>query len=358
MSINNETDGWFKELLEVTQTREGSAEFDDGCQAILNKLFSFTAEIMSKRKSKVVSFEGNIHKFYKSTEFDDICKAKLPGSLSTSRPGCMLLGMMLSKLHQNWLTSALRLARNKRYPHLFKQNQTSNLTLSEENNEVNSFVGWSIFSALKKKKYRDDDEEENEGKRLLSSMIMLEEDADEEYLAKYYDTNMSMVNCGGLTLVSSYFFEWGKDAMEVIRNTFTQDRMRQNLRSCFKDGKHLVMQNSSIHSKFVSLCQSPSMKFQQDAIEEVYQIILRKMIHSRFAVVFRRWKEEHCQKHDMSLRSSLKAGVDKIKKSKDTKRPATPHPAGVDNNKKSKDTKRPANLHPDAEIDVKKLKTS
>ena len=100
------------------------------------------------------------------------------------------------------------------------------------------------------------------------------------------------------------------------------------------------------------------MKFQQDAIKEVYQIILRKMIHSRFAVVFRRWKEEHCQKHDMSLRSSLKAGVDKIKKSKDTKRPATPHPAGVDNNKKSKDTKRPANLHPDAEIDVKKLKTS
>mmetsp|Transcript_22370 Transcript_22370/g.35088 ORF Transcript_22370/g.35088 Transcript_22370/m.35088 type:complete len:198 (+) Transcript_22370:268-861(+) len=158
-------------------------------------------------------------------------------------------------------------------------------------------------------------------------------------------------------LVSSYFFEWGKDAMEVIRNTFTQDRMRQNLRSCFKDGKHLVMQNSSIHSKFVSLCQSPSMKFQQDAIEEVYQIILRKMIHSRFAVVFRQWKEQHCQKHDMSLRSNLKAGVDKNKKSKgkETKREATPNPAG---SKTSNDTKRPAAPHPDAQIDVKKLKTS
>jgi len=253
-------------------------------------------------------------------------------------------------------------------------------------------MGWSIFSALKK--YRDDNEEENESKLLLSSMIILEEDADEEYLAKYYDTNMSMVNCGGLTLVSSYFFEWGKDAMEVIRNAFTQERMKQNLRSCFKDGKHLVMHNSSIHSKFESLCQSPSMNFQQDAIEEVYQIILRKMIHSRFAVVFRQWKEQHCQKHDMSLRSNLKAGVDKNKKSKvtkqpttphpagvdkklsnDTKRPATPHPAGIDNNKKSKetqrdatpntrgsktsnDTKRPAAPHPDAQIDVKKLKTS
>ncbi len=76
----------------------------------------------------------------------------------------------------------------------------------------------AIFSALKK--YRDDNEEENESKRLMSSMILLEEDADEEYFAKHYDTNMSMVNCGGLMLVSPYFFEWGKDAMEVIRNAY------------------------------------------------------------------------------------------------------------------------------------------
>ena len=98
LSIDNETDAWFKELLAVTQSGAGSAAFDDGCQAILNKLFSFTAEIMRKRKSKTVSFEANAHKFYKSTEFDEICKAKLPGNLSKSRPGCMLLGMMLSQL--------------------------------------------------------------------------------------------------------------------------------------------------------------------------------------------------------------------------------------------------------------------
>ncbi len=53
-------------------------------------------------------------------------------------------------------------------------------------------------------------------------MIILEEDADEvlsvdeEYFAKYYGTNMSMVNCGGVMLVSSYFFEWGKDAKIII----------------------------------------------------------------------------------------------------------------------------------------------
>ena len=51
------------------------------------------------------------------------------------------------------------------------------------------------------------------------------------------------------------------------------------------------------------------MSFQQGAIDEVYRIILQKIVHSRFAVVFRLWKEEHCQKHDVSLRSKLKASL-------------------------------------------------
>mmetsp|Transcript_27602 Transcript_27602/g.35519 ORF Transcript_27602/g.35519 Transcript_27602/m.35519 type:complete len:92 (-) Transcript_27602:276-551(-) len=47
------------------------------------------------------------------------------------------------KLHQDWLTSALQLARRQRNPELFEKKQTSNLSTSDENNEVNSFVGWS-----------------------------------------------------------------------------------------------------------------------------------------------------------------------------------------------------------------------
>eukprot|EP00984_Skeletonema_dohrnii_P033506 scaffold30343_cov63-Skeletonema_dohrnii-CCMP3373.AAC.1 len=62
------------------------------------------------------------------------------------------------------------------------------------------------------------------------------------------------------------------------------------------------------------------------------------MVHSRFAVVFRRWKEEHCQKHDMALRQNLKAGVD---------------------NKKRKRTKQQSSQQPDESVvDKKKAKTS
>ena len=187
--------------------------------------------------------------------------------------------------------------------------------------------------------YEEDSEEKNESKRLLLSMILLEEDADEEYMAKYYDTNIAMVNCGGLTLVSKYFFDWGKEAMKVVRNSFTHDLMTQNLRNCFREGKRLVMDNKHLCHKFVNLCQSSPMSVQRGAIDEVYRIILQKIVHSRFAVVFRQWKEEHCPKHDVSLRSKLKASVDTNKSSKHQKRPA-PEPPNTSNEVDTKKSKK------------------
>ena len=67
------------------------------------------------------------------------------------------------------------------------------------------------------------------------------------------------------------------------------------------------------------------------------KLILPKKIHERFGADLRRWKEVKCQKHDMSLRSTLKAGVDK-KKRKQAEQPVTPQPdeSAIDNNKKAK----------------------
>lgn len=120
-----------------------------------------------------------------------------------------------------------------------------------------------------------------------------------------------------LGVAMSLFLRSGRSGYEQ----FKEDSIY--VRSCFRDGKRLVLEDTSIHSKFVSLCQSPSMAFQQDTIGR-YQIILPKMINSRFSVVFRKWKEAHCQKHEMSLRSSLKAGVSSSK-SLPLKRAATQH---------------------------------
>ena len=287
---NNDVGKWFDELFRLTSTKDGSFQFNIGCRAIQDKLLRIAARCMRKRCDGNTSFEADAHN-------DEICGAHLPGNLGKSHPGCMLLGLMLEELLVDWLALALRMFRERNNPELFRQKQ-NDIKPAEANNEVNSFVGWSIFSAMKKFVDTDENELDTECKELLKSMSLSEADAykDEEYLAKYYDTNMSMLNHGGLTLVSKQFFEWGKLTMKTIRDAFTLDHIQRAPRNCFNDGKRRVLQNKSIHSHFLFACKSIPSFLSHAAMNKVYHIILPKMIHARFAVVFRDWKQLHCQK--------------------------------------------------------------
>jgi hypothetical protein len=309
---NDDIGEWFDELFRITQTKEGSIMFNDGCRAIQDKLLSLSVRCMRKRSDKHTSFEKDTHNFFKSDEFDQLCSNQLPGNLGKSHVGCVLLGLMLAELFVKWLTLALRMYRKDKNPELFRKKQNADLKPCEENNEVNSFVGWAISSA--KKKFATDDEEDEleiEFKELLKSMSLLEEDADEEYLTDFYDTNMSMLNHGGLTLVSREFFEWGKITMKIIRSKFTVEVIQQDPRNCFKNAKDSVLKNASIRTLFVSSCNKLNqLSFSTKAIDKVYKIIVPKVIHARFAVEFRQWKELYCKKHEsVAFRTQLKATV-------------------------------------------------
>ena len=306
---NGDVGPWFEELFLLNRTKLGAAKFNEGCRAIQDKLLHLAAKCMRKRRDKSTSFEVETHKFFKSKEFDELCGVHLFGNLGESHVGCVMLGLMLAELLLDWLALSLRWARQKSNPELFQKKQDQRLTPAEENNEVNSFVGWSIFSAMKKYVNVDEEESENECKQLLSAMCLREEDADDEYLANYYDTNMSMLNHGGLTLVSRHFFNWGKSTMQYIRDAFTVDDIQQAPKNCFKNGKKRVLQSISIRSQLVLLCKAHPLSFTSAAIDEVYNIILPKMIHARFAVVFRHWKGLHCQKHEVAFRTKMKASV-------------------------------------------------
>eukprot|EP00986_Skeletonema_menzelii_P020755 scaffold32210_cov114-Skeletonema_menzelii.AAC.1 len=331
---NNDVGQWFDELFRLTSTQEGSIQFNAGCRAIQDKLLQLAARCMRNRTDNNTSFEAAAHNFYKSEEFDVMCGDNLPGNLGKSHPGCVLLGLMLAELLVKWLALALRMFRQTINPELFRKKQNA-LTSAEENNEVNSFLGWSIFSATKKFVNADEKGSETECKELLRTMSISEADADEAYLATYYDTNMSMLNHGGLTLVSKEFFEWGKLTMQSIRDAFTMDHIKSAPRSCFNDRKKYVLQNKSIRSSFFISCQSSPLSFSAKTISTVYDIIVPKMIHARFAVVFRQWKQLHCRKHEVSLRTKLKATV-----KDDKKRAATNQHAdeSVVNNKMAKIT--------------------
>ncbi|EJK58096.1 hypothetical protein THAOC_21804, partial [Thalassiosira oceanica] len=53
-----------------------------------------------------------------------------------------------------------------------------------------------------------------------------------------------------------------------------------------------------------------------DSINKAYEIIVPKVCHARFGSVFRQWKAENVIKHEnVALRTKLKAGADKKRKS-------------------------------------------
>jgi len=126
----------------------------------------------------------------------------------------------------------------------------------------------------------------------------------DEYISKYYDGHLTLLNCGGLTLIKSHYFEWGKQAMHMIRSSFDENKINRDPQHAFDIGKRRVMEDERLKSQFISLCDLNS---RSDAAE-VYDTILSKAIHARFAVVFRHWKEANVKKHgQVAFRTGLKA---------------------------------------------------
>ena len=56
-------------------------------------------------------------------------------------------------------------------------------------------------------------------------MRMREREIDDEYMDRYYDGHMSLLNRGGLTLVSGPFFEFGENILNKVRNAFDTEAL-------------------------------------------------------------------------------------------------------------------------------------
>ncbi|KAL7524370.1 hypothetical protein ACHAXR_000548, partial [Thalassiosira sp. AJA248-18] len=149
LSIGTSTGAWFQHLLEDTLKVGGATQFGEVCQLIQNKLFDMTVEALRKRNNDEQSFEYDLHQFHRSDDFALLCN-QLPGRLEDSHPGCVMLCLTLARMHSSWLTDALFDVRRKRNPELFQKKTNYALSPAEENSEVNRFLGWAIFSSMKK----------------------------------------------------------------------------------------------------------------------------------------------------------------------------------------------------------------
>ncbi|KAL7527064.1 hypothetical protein ACHAWF_006565 [Thalassiosira exigua] len=210
-------------------------------------------------------------------------------------------------MHTTWLKQALLDTRREHNPALFGTSVKSNLTSTEANSEVNRFLGWSTFSAMSTS-FSKDTSDHRKSRKVVSCMILRERELTDEYVNEYYDPNMAMLNRGGLTLINSQFFKWGKKLMCAVRNAYSEDHITQDPQGSFGQAQDKVMSNDSLRSYFLALCRKQGYK-DQEVCTKVYNVLVRKTTHARFAVVFRNWKEKHIKKNGkVDFRTKLKAG--------------------------------------------------
>ena len=186
-------------------------------------IFDITVKSLEQQTNDQSLFGYDLHEFYPSGDFSLICWKILPGRLADSRPGCVMLCLSLARMHSAWLKDALFDVRKERNPELFQKKTNIGLSMAEENSEVNRFLGWAIFSSMKR----------NNGvscthvnqKKVLLSMMMREREIDDEYIEKYYDSHMAFSNRGGLTVVEKTFLESGNILSSKITGVYFLDVM-------------------------------------------------------------------------------------------------------------------------------------
>ena len=131
-----------------------------------------------------------------------------------------------------------------RSPALFKSSVGETLASTEKNGEVNRFLGWAIFSA--QQRFEDNQSEY----KILQAMQSKLDNIDEDYVQKYYDRHVSLLNTGGLTLVSRDFFEWGRKVMAVSRQRLSKDLLKSDPKTDFAAEKEAILQDKSLQKMF------------------------------------------------------------------------------------------------------------
>ena len=121
LSIGTQTEKWFTHLLEISLDDGCAQQFENTCISMQNKMFELTVKSMKRRKDEGMSFEYDLHSFHRSTDFSQLCQTQLPGTLSDSHPGAVILYLYLARFHLIWLKEALYEARKIRNPELFQE---------------------------------------------------------------------------------------------------------------------------------------------------------------------------------------------------------------------------------------------
>jgi hypothetical protein len=214
---------FFRKLFSELTVQEESA-FDSTCQRLnahLIKSFASCLDQFDKSESKKkVKFNQALLEFLQSKMFIEVVAS------STVTEFCYQLGMCaIATSLWGKLRSLVRncLPKNN-LDALYSEDQKLNFKV-----EVNSFFGWAISdihrTLVDELNATEFDVEESVAQARLDfvgRMRYFDHQAAQNktyYLEECYDGIYRLRNCGGLTLVSPQYFEFGKSLMQVIVNS-------------------------------------------------------------------------------------------------------------------------------------------
>ena len=114
--------------------------------------------------------------------------------------------------------------------------------------------------------------------------------------------------------MSVNFSPWGKQVLQVVCASFIEEPICSNPKHGFETGIKAVVGNVAFRQYFQALCRNYSDAQDNEdtdcAASAVYNVVVGKVVHSRFAVPFRRFKMKHIKaKAKIALRNNLKVAA-------------------------------------------------
>lgn len=121
--------------------------------------------------------------------------------------------------------------------------------------------------------------------RIIHSQAIL----DPDYMKNCYEPLDVMTNLGGLTLVSSQFFEFGKMLIKTVAEALTLEKMRRDGNKSIEEARRKVKESKEITRIFLE-CSKDS------ALEEKVKLnlldkLVRKVCNAIFGFVLRLFKD-------------------------------------------------------------------
>lgn len=297
----------------------------------------------SAKKSKRFRYHEFVYDWYTNSKdfIRTVTEVKVTGDFAVDRTGMVAVtqsvqDILLLAIQDGVLDIAKK---ERKASGNIGENSVKNLSA-----EVNHFFGWAIFKAwrkcrkeLRQKREEDakkqgvsieelddfeegdlgddiDDDDDNDSECLPSSksrsqielesvsaflgrMFIRHDEAmqDKEYLENYYDIFYMVYNCGGLTLVSKQYFEFGKKLLETAANALTQDTINDEGNACMVEGrKRLVGENDNLWQEFIK-CDSETTLAKETRVE-IFDFLVKKTRNARHYKEINTFKEDNAKK--------------------------------------------------------------